>query len=135
MYNACRWLIVGRNERSGKPCINDLCGIHRARYAAGRGQSQSPAGNKGPNQRPSCVKKNFAAPTTRRKPFTEQNVCTRKNKDVLRQSLKALVRLCVGTDCEPVGPTRGGRAPTKGPGIAERPVKRMLARDISCTPV
>ena len=29
-YNACHWLIVGRSEHCGKPCINDLCGIHRA---------------------------------------------------------------------------------------------------------
>ena len=30
MYNACRWLSVGRSERCEKPCLNDFCGIHRA---------------------------------------------------------------------------------------------------------
>ena len=61
------------------------------------------------------------------------------------KSQKALVRLCVGTDCETVGPTRGRRATTKAPGTTERlveqmlawvyPIEQMLTRSISCTSV
>ena len=30
-YNRCDWLIIGRAERCGKPCVNRLCGLHRSR--------------------------------------------------------------------------------------------------------
>ena len=30
-YNRCDWLIIGRAERCGKPCVNRLCGLHPSR--------------------------------------------------------------------------------------------------------
>ena len=42
IYNACRWLIVGRSERCEKPCINDFCGIHRAQLRRRPGTEPKP---------------------------------------------------------------------------------------------
>ena len=42
MYNACRWLIVGCNERCKKPCVNDFCGIHRAQLCRQPGTEPKP---------------------------------------------------------------------------------------------
>ena len=42
MYNACRWLIVGRSERCEKQSINDFCGIHRAQLRLRPGTEPKP---------------------------------------------------------------------------------------------
>ena len=34
-YTRCDWLIIGRAERCGKPCVNRLCGLHRLRRKPG----------------------------------------------------------------------------------------------------
>ena len=42
IYNARRWLIVGRSEHYEKQCINDFCGIHRAQLRRRLGTEPKP---------------------------------------------------------------------------------------------
>ena len=41
-YNRCEWLVVGRTERCGKQCVNNLCGVHRAQLRRKPGSEPQP---------------------------------------------------------------------------------------------